>query len=39
MNGSQCKLARMVQLTINKKPKVWKQVKELLEIYSTGVEI
>lgn len=39
MNGLPCKLARMVQLNINKKLKVWKQVKEPLEISSTGAEI
>ena len=30
---------RMVQLSINKKLKVWKQVKEPLEISSIGAEI
>jgi hypothetical protein len=39
MNGSPCKLARMVQSSINKKLKVWKQVKEPLEISSIGAEI
>ena len=38
MNGSPCKSVRMVQLSINKKLKVWKQVKEPLEISSTGAE-